>query len=238
MASSNYAGGCSAQDALASFRAANGQKALSLNIGWMRNIGLIAETGQYQRQRQEANDMQQIDDTELLGYLTLACDPTIPLGKSQALMGARTPAHALAEGQTPPALLDRPLWAAFSFLVGAGAGAGAGGDGSSSQQQLAPDQAAGALFRQAKDAEERTQVVLRALAAKLARAMSISPDDVESSKPLSSYGVDSLMAVELRNWIGREFSAPVPVFKIMGGTPIVEIADVVVAKSSVGKDSK
>lgn len=233
MASSNYAGGCSAQDALALFRAANGQKALSLNIGWMRNIGLIAETGQYQRQRQEANDMQQIDDTELLGFLTIACDPINPPGKSQVLIGARTPAHALAEEQTPPALLDRPLWSTFSFIVGSDAGAG---DGSS--KQLAPDQAAGTLFRQAKDADERTQVVLRALAVKLARAMSISPDDVESSKPLSSYGVDSLMAVELRNWIGREFSAPVPVFKIMGGTPITEIANVIVAKSSVGKNSK
>lgn len=230
MGSANYAGGCSSQDALASYRVANGKKGLSVNIGWMRSIGLISESSQYQRQRQEANDMNQVDDTELLGFMTLACDPTSPLGVSQAIVGARTPAEALAEGQKPPALLERPLWANFSFLVGSGA---AGGDAGT--KQLAPDQAAGTLFRQAKDAEERTQVVLRVLAAKLARAMSISADDVVTNKPLSAYGVDSLMAVEMRNWINREFSASVPVFKIMGGTPISDIADLVVAKSPVGK---
>ena len=230
--SSNYAGGCTYQDALASYRVANGQKALSLDIGWMSNIGLIASSSQYQRQRQAANDMNQVYDTDLLSFMTLACDPSRPLGESQVLLGPRTPVEAFAERQTIPAHLDRPLWAGFSFVVGSGTASDA------SATEAAPDQAAGALFRQAKDAEERLQVVLRALTAKLARTMSISPDDVVTSKPLSSYGVDSLMAVELRNWFGKEFSATVPVFNIMGGTPITKIANVIVTKSSVGKDSK
>lgn len=233
-ASANYAGGCTFQDALARYRVAQGQKAISLDIGWMRNVGIIAENSGYQRQRQSLNDMNPIDDTELLAVLTLACDPesplptpTTPRAPGQVLFGLRTPAENMVQGLESPAVLDRPLSAGFSFIPGGG---GSQAPGQSSSAATA-DQGAGALFRQAGDSGERVQVVLRALSAKLARAMSIPPEDVEPGKALSAYGVDSLMAVELRNWIGREFCAAVAVFDIMGGVPIASVADLVTARS-------
>ncbi|KAK7427745.1 hypothetical protein QQZ08_005683 [Neonectria magnoliae] len=205
-------------------------KALSLDIGWMRNIGIIAETGAYQRQRQASNDMQPVDDTELLALLSMCCDPSNPppQARGQVLFGLRTPVDVLSHGQEPPALLDRPLVASFSYLINA--------TSTNKRGTNHLDQAA-TLFRQSTDSEDRIQIVLHALAAKLSRAMSIPPEDVESSKPLSTYGVDSLMAVELRNWINKEFSAIVAVFDIMGGVSIASIADLVVARSEVGKSS-
>ncbi|KAI3574484.1 beta-ketoacyl synthase [Fusarium oxysporum f. sp. albedinis] len=229
MASANYAGGCAYQDALAKFRREHGQNALSLDIGWMMNIGIIAEKEAYQRQRETSNDMQPIDDKELLALLTLCCDPNNPielppLSEGQVLFGLRTPADILSEGQQPPALLERPLLSAFSYLVG----------GSNTPTQAAEHaENARDLFQRSSDARERQQVVIRAIAAKLARAMSISPDDVEPSKPLSSYGVDSLMAVELRNWINKEFSSTVAVFDIIGRVSIAGVAEVVESRSSI-----
>jgi acyl carrier protein len=229
MASANYAGGCAYQDALAKHRRMHGQSALSLDIGWMSNIGIIAEKEAYQRQRQTSNDMQPINDKELLALLTLCCDPNNPLklpplSEGQVLFGLRTPVDILEEGQQPPALLERTLLSAFSFLAG-----------SNSTPDQAVDHAENArdVFQKSSDARERQQVVIRAIAAKLARAMSISPDDVEPSKPLSSYGVDSLMAVELRNWINKEFSSTVAVFDIIGSVSIAGVAEVVEARSSI-----
>ncbi|RYP11795.1 hypothetical protein DL767_010720 [Monosporascus sp. MG133] len=195
MASSNYAAGCSFQDALARYRIAQGQKALSLDMGWMRNIRIIAETGAYQRQRQDANDMQPIEDTELLALLALCCNPANP---------APTPLGA----QGPN--LDGPLFAAFSYVVGSGAAAGVKG---ASRQITHADQGAAMLFNRAADSTRRKQIVLGALAA----------------------SVDSLMAVDLRNWIRREFGANIFPADIQGGLPIARIANLIVTKSAVGK---
>ncbi|KAI1145696.1 hypothetical protein F4825DRAFT_457243 [Nemania diffusa] len=38
-----------------------------------------------------------------------------------------------------------------------------------------------------------------ALAGRLARSLGIKPEDVDVGKPLHAFGVDSLVAVELRN---------------------------------------
>ncbi|KAI3330341.1 hypothetical protein F4824DRAFT_478888 [Ustulina deusta] len=228
VAQSNYAGGCSAQDALARYRTSRGQKAVSFDVGWMRNIGIIAEKESYHRNRQQAADMQQIDDTELLALLSIYCDPELPLlsvAKSQILIGLLTPADFILQGQTPPQMHDRPLFGAFSHVVGQNI----------SEASALNTESPGTLFRLTKEKGERVQIVIRALAVKLARAMSILPHDVEPSKPLSSYGVDSLMAVELRNYIGREFQATVAVFDIMGGVPISSIGDLVVERSTVGE---
>ncbi|KAI1390359.1 uncharacterized protein F4822DRAFT_443215 [Hypoxylon trugodes] len=229
LASSNYAAGCSFQDALAHYRITQGQKAHSIDIGTM------VETGASQPRREFTNNMQIVDDAELLALLTLSCDPTDPLptpsgNQGQVLFGLRTPVDSLLQEETPPPLLNRPLFAAFSYIPGAGAAAKDG-----NREATQADKGAGVLFREATDPVERKVIVLNALAARLARAMSIPPGDVEPTKPLSNYGVDSLMAVDLKNWIQKEFEASIPTAGIQGGVPIVGIAELVVARSAVGK---
>ncbi|KAL2843708.1 hypothetical protein BJY01DRAFT_248483 [Aspergillus pseudoustus] len=230
--SSNYAAGCAFQDSLARYRIAHGQKALSLDLGWMRDIGVIAETAAYQRQRHATDDMQPIAARELLSLLDLCLDTRLSSAwNGQVLFGLRTPADILRDGRSPPYfLVNQPLLAPFAFLPGGQADASR----RTHNDKESPDAHAARLFQHSGDPEQRVRVVFRALAAKLARAMFISLDDIEATKPLSSYGVDSLMAVELRNWIVREFEAPVAVFDIiMGEVSIGGIAKLVVKKSAM-----
>ncbi|KAL2203502.1 hypothetical protein CC79DRAFT_1294463 [Sarocladium strictum] len=226
MATANYAGGCTFQDALARHRVQHGMKAVSLDIGWMKDIGIVSESAAFQRHRLITDDMKQIDARSLMALLSICCDPTTPLmtpEQSQMLVGLRTPADFLAKGRTPPVLLNRPLFSVFSRVANT--------EGSSHAGQRAD---AAALFRTATEPAEKAEVVVKALVTKLARAMDMSAGDVQLSKPLSSYGVDSLMAVELRNWIKGEFAAPVAVFDIMGGLPISSIGELVVSRSTLG----
>lgn len=198
-------------------------KAVSFDIGWMENIGVIAETEAYQRQREYAADMQKISDTELLALLTIYCDPRLPVltgHQSQLLIGVRTPADFLAEGQDPPEITNRPLFNPFSR------GAIDGGLDSTTARFLDVL----TLLKLATEPEEKIEVITDAIRRKLARALSIVSDDVELTKPLSHYGVDSLMAVELRNWINKDFQVNVNVFDIMGGIDILAIANMIVTR--------
>ncbi|CAJ2504945.1 Uu.00g123390.m01.CDS01 [Anthostomella pinea] len=228
-AQSNYAAGCAFQDAVASYRTRRGQKAISLDVGWMRTIGIIAETEQYQRHRKNTADMGQIEAEELMALLNIYCDPSLPWlapEKSQLLIGVVTPRDLLAQGQPVTPLAQRPLFAGFSRATNGSAQ----GSGNEASVDL------GALFRQATDPKEQGRIVVAALTAKLARALSVSPEDVDSSKRLSDCGVDSLVAVELRNWIGIDFRAEVAVFEIMGGVTIEAVGALVADRSELAGD--
>ncbi|KAI1084518.1 acyl transferase domain-containing protein [Whalleya microplaca] len=220
VAQSNYAAGCSYQDSLARYRLSQGKKAISFDIGWVRTIGVIAETERYQQNRKNAADMGQIEDIELMSLLDIYCNPSqpiLPAERSQLLVGVVTPGDLLAESQPLSPLVQRPLFAGFTQPPKGTKSLVAGKD--------TIDYAMS--FEHTSGTEERSEVVVKALAAKLARSLAISPGDVEPSKPLSDYGVDSLMAVELRNWIGKDFRINLAVFDIMGGATIAEIGELV-----------
>lgn len=162
----------------------------------MRNIGIIAETEMYRRRRENEANMAQIDNVHLLALLDLYCDsacPHVPSAeKSQVLIGAVTPAMVLARGSEPPAHFLRPFLSGFTQLRSELSEApGAGG------QAKAVDDSA-LRFKTAASAEERADIVVAELRARLAKALFASVD-VEPAKTLPDYGVDSLMAVELRN---------------------------------------
>ncbi|KAK6193076.1 hypothetical protein LQW54_012822 [Pestalotiopsis sp. IQ-011] len=227
-AQSNYAAGCAFQDSLAHYRTERGQKAISFDVGWMRTIGIIAETESYQRYRKATADMGQIEEHEFLALLEMFCDPALPVldpKESQLLIGVVTPRDLLAKGQVVTPLAKRPLFAGFSRLPG-DAGHTTGADSSIDIS---------ALFKQAVSPKERCDLVIAALSSKLARALSIPTEEIDSGDRLSDCGVDSLMAVELRNWIGLDFRAEVAVFEIMGGIPISAIGALVVERSEYSR---
>ncbi|KAI0119053.1 hypothetical protein F4814DRAFT_458445 [Daldinia grandis] len=227
-AQSNYAAGCTFQDALAYYRTAHGEKAISLDIGWMLNSGVIAETERYEKARRQLGDMGQVQDAELLALLELYCDPTLPLlspSKSQLLVGCIMPSDLLTQGKRPVERMQRPLFAAFSQVIGQAA--------RSSKGQTTMN--FNTLYEQATGPEERRDVVTSIIARKLAKALTMDPDDIKVEKSLSDYGVDSLMAVELRNWINNDLRANVAVFEIMGGKRIVEIGNLILERSAIGK---
>lgn len=117
----NYAAGCASQDALANDRTSRGQKAVSFDLGWMHNIGIVAETAAYQQNRDRAADMMPVDDKYLMALLDIYCDPgrpAAPVDQSQLLVGAVTPADCLSRGLEPPPLALRPMFSGFFLSMG------------------------------------------------------------------------------------------------------------------------
>ncbi|KAI0470578.1 hypothetical protein GGR56DRAFT_683480 [Xylariaceae sp. FL0804] len=244
MASSNYAAGCTFQDALTRCY----PRTVSLDIGWMADVGLIAETAAYQRQLMEWDNMQRLEARELLGVLDVVCGAEQAdnggheaLGGRQLLIGLRTPADFLAKnkGKPLPPVLDRPFLSTFARSVSPAGEGGEGGVGGQSGPGAGEAAAAvdyGALFRSTPDGKARAAVVVAAMAEKLARATMMPADDVDPGRTLSAYGIDSLMAIDLRNWVAREFGAKLSIWELTSGEkPIKTIAETVVGKSTAVK---
>ncbi|KAI0415149.1 polyketide synthase PksD [Xylaria grammica] len=224
---SNYAAGCTFQDSLARYRTYHGQRGLSLDLGVMRTIGVVAEN-QVKNTFEKYLGGPRIEEEEYLALLDIVCGPDYyspgPAVKSQITIGITTPAELIQGDDKPLEHLYRSFFAYFNQT------------GSSSSNTGATTMASpGALFRQAETAEEMAKVVVESLVRKLARALSIQPEDVDRDKPLHLYGVDSLVAVELRNWIAKEFSADVPVFELMSGKTILAIGEFVTKMSHAKK---
>ncbi|KAH8200137.1 hypothetical protein TruAng_005708 [Truncatella angustata] len=226
---SNYAAGCTFQDSLSRYRVSHGQKAVSIDLGPMRTVGVVAENEGLKRTFEKYPGLTRIEEEEFLTLLEILCEPesSSPSSatRSQVTMGIVTPADLLLEGSDfPLEHMQRSLFAHFSQAKAI-----------SSNSATANGPNAAVLFRQAETEEEMTDVVVESLVRKLARALSIQPEDVDVEKPLHLYGVDSLVAVELRNWITKEFAAEVPVFELMSGRTIVAIGQLVTKTSQVKK---
>ncbi|KAA8642467.1 beta-ketoacyl reductase [Aspergillus tanneri] len=107
------------------------------------------------------------------------------------------------------------------------------GDGESSGDKVRTAN----LLAQVADLDEAGKVVEEALKTNLANEMTASPEDVDADKPLHSYGVDSLKAVEVRNWLFRELKCDISVFDILSPIPLAKLSVNIAEKSKCLPDS-
>lgn len=223
---SNYAAGSAFLEALAQLRAADkfsSGTSVSLDLGWMQTIGIVAERADYRHRRERTRDMIPIQKEDLLALLEHYCNPDLsPPGpeQSQILVGSSTPMDSYARGDTPPAHLKAPLFAPFDVVR---ARTAAGPAISATQQDMIKQ------FWSAGDIKGRA--VVEVLKGKLVHALGVQVEDIDSQKSLADYGVDSLMAMELRNLIWRDFGVSVAEFEIMRGKDILAVGELVARKA-------
>ncbi|KAK4221309.1 putative polyketide synthase [Podospora fimiseda] len=75
-------------------------------------------------------------------------------------------------------------------------------------------------IKRAKSQEDATIAVSNHLAGKLGRMLLLSEDEFTDidSRSVASYGLDSMIGVEFRNWIFREFKFNIPFQQLLGST--------------------
>lgn len=207
---SNYAAACAGQDSIARHRASMGGKAMSINLGLIRNVGAMVDHEDFQVSSDKYRDAKAVYERDILAVMDYYCDPLTLTGKethTQVLVGGATPSDTHIDTVLPPHIDGRPFYSGFPRITKEGQ--------QRNQRNGANDQTA-LLFQQATSPTDRAAVAMGAIIDKLAHALCITSDEIDARNPLSDYGVDSLMAVELRHWFRRDFKADVAVFDIMG----------------------
>jgi hypothetical protein len=109
---SNYAAGNTYQDALAAFRLSQGQKAVSLNLGVMKDEGYLVNRGEIAQQLMKMKKITAISQDYLFGILEHYCNPDLRIDdiKSQVLMGLALPADLRSRGEDLASWMDWPLY--------------------------------------------------------------------------------------------------------------------------------
>ena len=220
----NYAAGNTYQDGLAQYRRKLGLSAVSIDLAVVLGVGVVAE------------NMDIIDSLRNHGVTTMAEEEVLSLLKP-ALTGfsvgtKRTPAQVVtgigSGGYLARKGVTEAIWLRdnrFIHTMHVGI-SGTSDPASSDPRDLS------ALLPNASTLADATVLVLRALVARLAKALGVSAEDIVTSKCVSDYGVDSLAAVGIRNWIQRSARSTVSIFDLMGTMRIKDLAEKIANGSS------
>ena len=69
--------------------------------------------------------------------------------------------------------------------------------------------------------------------AKISVLLMIPLEDIKASRSMSEYGMDSLVAVEMRNWLFREMDATVPILELLANESLLQLSAKIVKRSKL-----
>ena len=244
---SNYAAAGAYQDALAHYRRARGLKAVTVDLGVMRDVGVIAEQGatDYLKEWELPFGMR---ESEFHALMKMIIASEMTEVKEDGINGTtinKPPTqiiHGLATGET---VLDAAVRTPFYFTdprFSMLAGNGPSSSTNIASNSVAPGEKGSLSIRdqitQSKTLAEAAKAITDALVTRVAKSLQADKSEIDEARSLHSYGVDSLVGVELANWIFRETKVGVSVFDILATVSIANFSRGLAEKSSLFQEGK
>ncbi|KAK2042138.1 polyketide synthase [Colletotrichum somersetense] len=227
---SNYSAGNAYQDAMAKHLSSHGHNVIALNAPVMSDAGMVAVRPML-REYLLSIGWAYMSVGELLNTLDYYCRPANPgQGTEMRTKAAQVipmlwlPKYSADEGAEQPTWQHEPMYNHLVLHGGHGGNSLPGKQGSGKRSTSD-------LIAASESPEQVEQIVLDAFLAQLSRILSYELVDLDPSRPLNAYGVDSLVAVELRVWMTKEIGADISVFELTSGQRISQLATKAAASS-------
>ncbi|KAL4942551.1 hypothetical protein BDV06DRAFT_235394 [Aspergillus oleicola] len=247
----NYSAGNSYLDGLAWQRYAAGSPAVSLILPMILDVGVVAENEGIEAALSR-KAMYGIDEAEMLrGFETAMSIPNPRLtadnhhyhhqsmGNAQVILGLE-PVYLAAAVQSTGNEPEEAYWfhdARFQHLRSSmgsikkrtsGSGSGSGGNNSTSDSNIASELKAA----QAQGgASEVLLVISKTIISKLSRMLLVPAEDFEvEGSSVASYGIDSMIGAELRNWLFKLFRFEISFQRLLDSNMSVGALAVAVAQ--------
>ncbi|KAL1968658.1 hypothetical protein VTN77DRAFT_1484 [Rasamsonia byssochlamydoides] len=223
---SNYAAGNVYQDALAKHRSSRGLPATSLNLGPVASVGYVAEKELLKKSQlmtgPAAAAYQLVTEEELHSVLEYHIDPRVPKRTKsfQTVIGLMDSATMTQKGIQKPPFLNFPL---YTHLNEQQQGGSILTDGETSTEGDTASFPIRQLLPLAENIHHAAEIISQGLQHKLSSMLSIPCAEIDLSRPLYSYGVDSLVAMEIRDWMAKETAAQISTVDIIGTRSIAEL---------------
>jgi myxalamid-type polyketide synthase MxaB len=215
----NYAAANAFLDALAHYRNERGLTAISINWGAWAEVGMAANLESRIQQQRRALGLGEIKPDQGLPILAQVLqEGGVQLGVTP--VDWRKYRRQFPDGIVPPF---------FSDVIG---------------QDRLPTPADQPRLEQSELRQrldrvspgDRSELLMDHLRREVARVRGLEPAQVKTSLPLNELGIDSLMALELRNRITAELKVEVPMVKFLEGPSLAQITTLLLDQLTTGQD--
>ncbi|KKO98752.1 fatty acid synthase S-acetyltransferase [Trichoderma harzianum] len=212
-------------DALVLHRRHKGLAAASIDLAAVEGVGYLAENAAKMSQVMKNLSDSTVGEAEVLALIESAMT-----GKVDSFCQGQ-----VITGMGFDNASSMPFYATdakFSHLRAALLAASGDTDASSGSENLS----IGQQLRKCTTAEEAQEIVTHGLRDKLG-AILMLPEEVmvarQGNTSITAFGLDSLNAIELRNWIGKELQAHLQVLELLTSGRVADLAGLVLRKSRI-----
>ena len=212
-----YAAASAFQDAFADHRNRQGLPAVTLDLGKVVDIGIVAERFTARRALMGVWSRDLREDEVMSMIESAIKTPLRTHGSGSRIIGLK------AWSVEADPVFQAPI---FSHFRRAGTGRSPMSDVEGSTVSHIRES-----LRQANSLKDATERIREELISKLSSLLMIPVEDVRPSKSMMEHGMDSLVAVELRNWLLRELDSAVPILELMANVSLSQLS-IKVAKNS------
>ncbi|KAH8696648.1 hypothetical protein BGW36DRAFT_428643 [Talaromyces proteolyticus] len=229
----NYAAGNTFQDALVHYRQFKGLPAQSIDLGVMRGLGYVEEHNDIGA-RLSPFRLASVDEQQFFHLLRCALASTSDgqntLSK-QLLVGAGSGGIMQDAQKTTP---DADFYwlrtlSQFSYLRQMDVKE----TDSSDTEDKDDENRLIHQLRTCKSMDEANDIAQDVLLVRISKVITVPVADINTSKPVYTYGVDSLVAVELRNWLSMQVKSDLSIFDLTSSAPISEVSKKIACRSQL-----
>lgn len=216
-----YAAASTFLDSFAAYRRRKGLPGTSLDLTAVTGAGYIAENAARAEEILKNFGGETVSEAEVMALLGLAVSGMAP---HQCLTGLKL---ALNPGGDLPYYAQDPR---FTHLAASARADTAALNSAESSKPVS----FGAAFRAAANETEARDMAVQAVQHKLSEVLSVGLQDVDAARSMTSYGLDSLTAIEVRNWIARELRANLQILELLTSGCVNDLAALIASRASKG----
>ncbi|KAI4151954.1 MAG: hypothetical protein LQ340_003186 [Diploschistes diacapsis] len=216
----NYAAGCAYQDALAQSCSYTNAHYVSLNLGMVEETDIIASRPEFRQAWLRA------------GFIPIAVQDVLNLleyamsGQARKDDCRQISIGFNIESLSQPSASDVLKNPIFCHLP-------LSSDTTKAKPGLQTQLDVSDALLAAKSTEEIHTITASAISKKMAALISLGEEGIGVEVPISSLGLDSLIAIELKNWIVQTFHSPLQTSEILDSPNIISLAGTVAKRSTV-----